>query len=81
MPITETFAFNVEQLLMPVAGENPAGELLRYEGTYDQVRDARREDETNLNQGIWQRDLKKADWQVASSLCLGALEKRSKDLQ
>lgn len=81
MPITETFTFDVEKLLAPIVGENPAGELLRYEGTYDQIREARREEEANLNQGIWQRDLKKADWQAVNDLCLEALEKRTKDLQ
>jgi type VI secretion system protein ImpA len=81
MPVTEIFAFDVEKFLSPVAGENPAGELLRYEGTYDQIREARREEEPNLNQGVWQRDLKKADWQAVSDLCLAALENRSKDLQ
>ncbi len=81
MPVTEAFTFNVERLMSPIPGENPAGELLRYEGTYDAIREARREEEANLNQGIWQRDLKKADWQAVSDLCLEALEKRSKDLQ
>ena len=32
-------------LLNPIDGENPSGQSLRYDGTYDQIKEARREDE------------------------------------
>jgi type VI secretion system protein ImpA len=75
------FAFNVASLLAPISDKAPAGESLRYEGTYDRIMEARREDDPNLEQGIWKRELKQADWNMVSQICLEALQKRSKDLQ
>src|SRR5260370_13700442 len=71
----------VQRLLRPVSSENPAGESLRYSQVYDSIKTARREDDADLPQGIWQAKLKKADWQEVKSICLDTLENRSKDLQ
>jgi len=71
----------LEALLAPVPGDDPAGVPLRYEGTYDRVREARRADDPSLPQGVWTHELKRADWNAAASLCREALETRSKDLQ
>jgi type VI secretion system protein ImpA len=79
--VTSRFNFNVSTLLSPVSEESPAGELLRYEGTYDRIMEARREDDSTLEQGVWKRELKKANWNLVNQLCLEALQKRSKDLQ
>lgn len=80
MSATTTNAFDLETLLAPVAPGSPAGPSLRYDGTYDRIREARREDDTRLNQGIYQSEHKRADWAAVESLCLEALT-RSKDLQ
>lgn len=72
---------DLEQLLAPITTERPAGESLRYEGTYDQIQEARREDNASLPQGIWQTPLKQADWDLVAKLCYDALETKSKDLQ
>lgn len=72
---------DMDRLLAPVSADNPAGESLRYEGTYDLVREARREDDARIPQGVWQSELKHADWQAVESLCARALAGRSKDLQ
>jgi type VI secretion system protein ImpA len=79
--IQADFDFDVATLLQPISEQAPAGELLRYEGTYDRIMEARREDDASLAQGVWKRDLKKADWNLTSQICIEALEKRSKDLQ
>lgn len=71
----------LDALLAPVPGDDPAGETLRYDGTWDAVRDARRADDPALPQGVWSRELKRADWPRAAALCREALETRSKDLQ
>jgi type VI secretion system protein ImpA len=71
---------DLEALLAPLDGDNPAGESLRYDGTYDQIKEARREDEV-LAQGDWARDLKVADWPKVIKLATEALLKKSKDLQ
>jgi type VI secretion system protein ImpA len=70
-----------KSLLEPIAGGDPCGESLRYEGTFDRIRRARQSDDETLAQGIWEATPKKADWAEAAALCAGALENRSKDLQ
>ena len=71
----------VKKLLRPVSSGNPSGESLKYSVAYDQIKAARQEDDSDLPQGIWQRKLKKADWQEVKNICLEILESRSKDLQ
>lgn len=71
---------DVEALLAPIPGENPAGESLQYQGTHDEIREARRADE-DLEQGDWKRDLKVADWRQVLSLATEALTDKTKDLQ
>lgn len=72
---------DLEALLAPIPGDDPAGALLRYDGTYDRVREARRADDPSLPQGLWTHELKRAEWPAAAALCREALETRSKDLQ
>jgi hypothetical protein len=43
MPSPETL--DIEALLVPIPGKEPAGESLIYEGTYDTIRKARQEGE------------------------------------
>ncbi len=76
-----TFALDIEKYLAPCPGDNPAGESLRYEGTYDLIQEARKEEDADLPQGIWERSVKKANWEQVNKLCLEALENRSKDIQ
>ena len=71
----------IERLLVPVSQVNPAGECLRYEGTWDAIRSAREEEDPTLPQGVWARETKRADWERVRHLCVAAIEKRSKDLQ
>jgi type VI secretion system protein ImpA len=72
---------DLEALLAPVAGDDPAGAPLRYDGTYDRVREARRADDPSLPQGVWSHELKRAEWPAVVTICREALETRSKDLQ
>ncbi|MEO5930846.1 MAG: type VI secretion system protein TssA [Candidatus Kapaibacterium sp.] len=69
-----------ELLLAPISEEMPAGESLRYEGTYDRIKAARHED-ADLPMGMWETDLKRADWGLVETLCTEALEKKTKDIQ
>lgn len=73
--------FDIETLLRPVSPDRPSGESLRYEGTYDRIRDARREDDPRLSRGIYEAEPKRADWAEVEAVCLEALAGRSKDLQ
>jgi len=72
---------DAQDLLQPIPGPNPAGESLRYQGTYDRISEARREDDPTLSQGIYKASPKRADWATAESLCFEALATRTKDLQ
>jgi type VI secretion system ImpA family protein len=79
--LTPTPKIDIQELLQPIPGANPAGEPLRYQGTYDRIADARREDDPSLSQGIYKSTLKRADWTAAEAICVEALTKRTKDLQ
>lgn len=79
---TEAVALpDLEKLLAPISAGRPAGDSLRYDPIYDEVREARREEDPDLPQGVWKVEPKKADWPKVESLCQKALESRSKDLQ
>jgi type VI secretion system protein ImpA len=69
-----------EDLLNPIPGDNPSGANLRYAPAYDQIKEARREDDDS-DQGVWQRQVKTADWPVVIKLSSDFLAKKSKDLQ
>ncbi len=78
---TRSGFLDVDSLINPIAGDNPCGISLRYEPIYDQIREARREDDDTVSYGIWQHDLKRADWFKVESLCCEALSRQTKDLQ
>lgn len=71
----------LDALLEPISTLMPSGESLRRSFTYDQIKEARRADDPNLAQGVWQTDVKRADWGKVADLCVEALEKKSKDLR
>ena len=53
---------DIAEILAPIPGENPAGQSVRYDGTYDALREARRADDPQMSQGEWVREIKVADW-------------------
>jgi type VI secretion system protein ImpA len=72
-----------EDLLNPIAGENPSGVDLRYDNRlllFDKIKEARRQDD-DLAQGDWQHERKVADHKLVVKLTEEALAARSKDLQ
>lgn len=69
-----------DDILNPIGGENPCGEDLRYAPVYDQIKEARRE-EDDVPSGVWQRARKTADWPQVVKLASEAIAKKSKDLQ
>lgn len=68
------------ELLEPIPGANPSGTYLRYDPLYDQIKEARREDD-DLPQGDWATSRKVADWPLVVRLTTDALKKKTKDLQ
>jgi type VI secretion system protein ImpA len=71
---------DLEAILAPIPGENPAGENLRYTPVYDEIKEARREEDM-LNLGDWNREIKRADWEKVIKLSIDVLTKKTKDLQ
>lgn len=69
-----------DDLLNPIAGDNPGGENLRYAPVYDKIKEARREDD-DAPQGEWQIERKVADFPLVIKLASEALAAKSKDLQ
>ena len=70
-----------DDLLNPIPGDNPSGASLRYERVYDQIKEARTEDDESIPTGDWQRQAKKADFPLVIRLAGEALATKSKDLQ
>src|ERR1700751_3793828 len=72
-----------EDILAPIAGENPSGIDLRYDTKlliYDKIKEARRQDD-ELAQGEWQSERKVANWPVVVKLAQDSIATVSKDLQ
>lgn len=80
-PGSEFQTLDLEALLKPISSEDPCGEFLRYTQVYDHIQEARREDDPGLPQGVWERELKKADWPKVRELCLVSLLEQTKDIQ
>ena len=68
-------------LLSPISEKRPAGESLRFDRVYDEIKEAREEEDPDLPVGVWQRELKRADWSAVARLCSAALMRKTKDLQ
>ena len=74
-------AIDVNELLAPIPGDDPAGTDASFSDEFDRIREARRADDPGLDQGEWQTELKVADWRQAQSLAQDILMRTSKDLQ
>jgi type VI secretion system protein ImpA len=70
-----------EDLLEPIPGENPSGTDLYYDKIFDQIKEARAEDDDVMPAGDWARTQKKADHAAVIKLAGEALAKRTKDLR
>ena len=70
-----------EDLLEPIAGDAPAGQNLYYDKVFDQIKEARIEDDDSIPAGEWGRAPKKADRVLVIKVAGEALAKRSKDLR
>jgi type VI secretion system ImpA family protein len=74
-------ALPLDDLLAPLEGESACGEDLRYEGLYDSIADLRKEDDPDAPRGVWEADVRQADWAAVRKLAEEALTSRTKDLQ
>jgi type VI secretion system protein ImpA len=74
-------AIAFEELLAPIPGDNPSGADVTFEQVYEDIKEARRQDDPTLSQGDWKSELKVAQWPKARDLCIDLLWHKSKDLQ
>lgn len=74
-------AIDLDELLAPIPGGDPAGSDASFSDQFDRIREARRADDPNLPQGDWQTEPKVADWREAQRLAEEVLTRTSKDLQ
>jgi type VI secretion system protein ImpA len=72
--------FKLDTFLSPIPGPDPSGEDLRYTQVYDQIKEAKREDD-QLDRGEWHTELKRANWPQTINICSEALMHKTKDLQ
>ncbi len=72
---------NIEALLTPISGTNPAGKDMFFSSEKDALKEARRSDDPALAQGEWETVLKKADWSKVETIALDVLTQKSKDIQ
>src|ERR1700723_1082252 len=68
-----------DELLQPLPGDNPSGVNLYSTPLFAEVREARRQDDTGP-QGLWEREVKLADYDLVIRLTTGALRNKTKDL-
>ncbi|HEX8391407.1 MAG TPA: type VI secretion system protein TssA [Longimicrobium sp.] len=81
MSVTATqappFAETLQAVLAPIPAERQVS--LSADGTLALLREARREDDPTLPRGIWETELKRADWPGVARGACDALATRSKD--
>ncbi len=70
-----------DDLLQPISEDAPAGADLSYDKLFDQIKEARTEDDDSLPTGNWSRPVKRADRALVVQLAGEALATRSKDLR
>jgi type VI secretion system protein ImpA len=68
-----------DELLLPIPGDNPSGVNLYSTALFEQVREARRQDDTGP-QGLWEHEIKLADYDAVLRLTGNALATQTKDL-
>jgi len=69
-----------EDILTPIPGDNPSGANLRHVPIYDQIKEARRQ-EDDSPQGDWEHEIKTANYKAVVQLTQDAIATQSKDLQ
>ena len=74
--------YNINDLLKYIENApNGIGEDLTYTNIYDDIKQARFEEDSNLSQGVWEHELKIPNWELVEQLSVDAIQNKSKDLQ
>ncbi|WP_394777950.1 type VI secretion system protein TssA [Undibacterium sp.] len=73
--------FDVKKLLEPIGAPQGCGEDLSFSRELDAIVEARRFEDSSLDQGEWVTEVKTADWPFVIKHCASLIESRSKDLR
>jgi type VI secretion system protein ImpA len=76
----EAIKVDLSLLLSPISHSSIEGEDISYDTCLDAIKQARTQEDARFSQGVWERDVKKADWQEVASRCYLLLQTRTKDL-
>ncbi len=68
------------KLLEPISPDQPAGVDLYYEKEFETIKEARRQEDASP-QGLWEYEIKTADYKLVARLIEGALLTKTKDLR
>lgn len=71
----------IAQLLEPIPGDDICGTDLSFSAVFDEIREARRQEDPSLAQGDWETEIKTAHWPRVRELAEEVLSRQSKDLQ
>jgi type VI secretion system protein ImpA len=71
----------IAQMLEPIPGDDICGTDLSFSAVFDDIREARRQDDPSLAQGDWETEIKTAHWPRVRELAEEVLSRQSKDLQ
>lgn len=72
---------SLEEIITPISPESPCGEDMSFSAEFDAIKEARRADDPTLEQGEWETAIKNADWNLAASVAIDLLRKKTKDLR
>lgn len=72
---------DINEFLQPISQNSECGEYLGYDYVYNQIQECIREDDPQLSQGVWQTEIKKANWNQATKIICNLLKNKTKDLQ
>lgn len=81
LPASAAGLIDLDRLLAPISEAQPAGPALDKDPVQQKLAELRREDDPRLPRGVWERELKLADWPGTIKLAGDTIAKRSKDLQ
>jgi type VI secretion system ImpA family protein len=80
MAVRESYLIN--EILGEIPGTtNGVGSDMSLAEVYDRIKEARFDEDDRLSLGVWERDLKKADWPLVEKLSFNALKEKTKDMQ
>lgn len=73
--------YEVEKLLAPIGTTQQFGEDISFSRELDAIVEARRFDDSTLDQGEWVTEIKTANWPLVMDYCATLIATRSKDLR